>query len=822
MLNMIDTQDKLKNFSEQQLIQEMQRPSGSAPQFMVLGEIERRKRMRADAQKQEGLMHPTVAQEAVSAAGVPQQGIAQVAQSLAPKTDMTQNTGVPNTQAAGLPAQPNQPQRMADGGVLRLAPGGGLSGGTISAIANLKVKRPDIYEEYKDDPEALAMAAEYFQNVADTPERTGLESLEAPYVDPYGPQGLAQRTAAAEVGNQARMASEVAQQREIDRMLEINDPLGSGRRGAPLDAAARRRIAEEDMNMGMPVPRDDFRTFPVTVPQAKADPTYAEDEFFFNAGMFDRVAPENVAAQPRRSELSAISAAEDLRQRIAQEDAAMAMPIPQSDAAAARVNRRGADAPAAQGLAQFIEENRSAIPGYNLPGPSTPYVVDPDAAVRAGRSLSLQDQLLGLGFTGGDIDPSPLRIAEKSPVYNPGDTVIDYNPRNTGEAAFQLQTEQNLNQKLYTDRLKLQREIDRLAGAAITPDDFTRLQKMKDQLKGMGGSTTESPSTAQLEQAELNYGASIMDDRKDAAMAKVSRAQVVADRTVSELEKSLATADGISKPIVQRRLDEERAKLAAANAAFADAQATLDTSPALNVVEVPDKVSGGVKTVTKDTVATVTPEGIASTSSAAQEEFDQRPDTQDVKPAAEQKKIAAAMKTVTDPAAMPPAVKPRTGTRTGKKSGISAEKSKMDQDKWLALAQAGFTLMSTGDFGKAGSAGLAALRESGKADREERKLGAELMLREAQLAAANRAPAAKAIPAAYLTSLQKDKEDIQSKLASLSPPEEGGLFSSGSDPDAAARTRLQAELEVVNARINRMYSQYGLGASAPSSRRKVI
>ena len=82
MLNMIDTQDKLKNFSEAQLIKEMQMPSGSAPQFMVLSEIERRKRMRSDAQRQEGLMQPTVAQEAVSAAGVPQQGIAQVAQSL--------------------------------------------------------------------------------------------------------------------------------------------------------------------------------------------------------------------------------------------------------------------------------------------------------------------------------------------------------------------------------------------------------------------------------------------------------------------------------------------------------------------------------------------------------------------------------------------------------------------------------------------------------------------------------------------------------------------------------------------------------------------
>ena len=63
MLNMLDTQDNLKNFSEDQLVREMQAPSGSAPQFMVLGEIERRKRMRADSQRQQGLMQPTVAQE---------------------------------------------------------------------------------------------------------------------------------------------------------------------------------------------------------------------------------------------------------------------------------------------------------------------------------------------------------------------------------------------------------------------------------------------------------------------------------------------------------------------------------------------------------------------------------------------------------------------------------------------------------------------------------------------------------------------------------------------------------------------------------------
>ena len=159
MLNMLDTQDKLKNFSEAQLIKEMQMPSGSAPQFMVLSEIERRKRMRSDAQRQEGLMQPTVAQEAVSAAGVPQQGIAQVAQSMAPKTDMTQNTGVPSVQASKLPGQPNQPQRMADGGIMRLAPGGFVSGDDMNAIARLKVSNPALYEQYKDNPEELARIA---------------------------------------------------------------------------------------------------------------------------------------------------------------------------------------------------------------------------------------------------------------------------------------------------------------------------------------------------------------------------------------------------------------------------------------------------------------------------------------------------------------------------------------------------------------------------------------------------------------------------------------------------------------------------------------
>jgi hypothetical protein len=136
MMNMIELQDKLKNFSQDQLVSMMQQPSGDAPQFMVLGEITRRQKMQKEAESQQA---PTqsVAQEAVAAAGVPQGGIADMARSLAPQTNVAQNTGVnPAAPPQGMP-MPSAPQgpapmaaapqgiaRMASGGVIKMAPGG--------------------------------------------------------------------------------------------------------------------------------------------------------------------------------------------------------------------------------------------------------------------------------------------------------------------------------------------------------------------------------------------------------------------------------------------------------------------------------------------------------------------------------------------------------------------------------------------------------------------------------------------------------------------------------------------------------------------------
>ena len=90
-MNIIDIQDQLKNFSEDQLINEMQMPSGNAPQFLVLSEIQLRKRMRDDFAKRQAAQQPTVAEEAIAAAGVPQSGIAGMSEAMAPKSTMVQN-----------------------------------------------------------------------------------------------------------------------------------------------------------------------------------------------------------------------------------------------------------------------------------------------------------------------------------------------------------------------------------------------------------------------------------------------------------------------------------------------------------------------------------------------------------------------------------------------------------------------------------------------------------------------------------------------------------------------------------------------------------
>ena len=117
-MNIIDIQDQLKNFSENQLIKEMQMPSGVAPQFLVLSEIQRRKRVRDDFAKRNAAMEQTVAQEAVAAAGVPMQGIAGMSEAMAPQSAASDGIGtiMPQSMRQAVPDTPAVP--MQEGGLV--------------------------------------------------------------------------------------------------------------------------------------------------------------------------------------------------------------------------------------------------------------------------------------------------------------------------------------------------------------------------------------------------------------------------------------------------------------------------------------------------------------------------------------------------------------------------------------------------------------------------------------------------------------------------------------------------------------------------------
>jgi hypothetical protein len=115
MMNVLQIQDDLKNFSEDQLIREMQQPSGSAPQFLVLSELNRRKRVKGEFEARQAKNIPTVAEEAVAAAGVPQTGMMGMSEAMAPASVESGGIGsmMPKTMKMG-----GEVDSYAEGGLI--------------------------------------------------------------------------------------------------------------------------------------------------------------------------------------------------------------------------------------------------------------------------------------------------------------------------------------------------------------------------------------------------------------------------------------------------------------------------------------------------------------------------------------------------------------------------------------------------------------------------------------------------------------------------------------------------------------------------------
>ena len=105
MMNVLQIQDDLKNFSEEQLVKEMQQPSGNAPQFLILSELNRRRRVKGEFAARQAQKAPTVAEEAVAAAGVPQAGMMGMSEAMAPARAASEGVGT------------NAPINMRSGGL---------------------------------------------------------------------------------------------------------------------------------------------------------------------------------------------------------------------------------------------------------------------------------------------------------------------------------------------------------------------------------------------------------------------------------------------------------------------------------------------------------------------------------------------------------------------------------------------------------------------------------------------------------------------------------------------------------------------------------
>jgi hypothetical protein len=130
MMNVLEQEDIIKGLPDQALMQEAQMPSGQVPQYLVVSEIQRRsdmrKRYKADqGQMPQGTVKDKVVQEGIMASMPPQ-----MSPQMAMAPQMPQR--MPQMPPPQMPPQGIEqampPQMMAEGGIVKMAPGGSMPG----------------------------------------------------------------------------------------------------------------------------------------------------------------------------------------------------------------------------------------------------------------------------------------------------------------------------------------------------------------------------------------------------------------------------------------------------------------------------------------------------------------------------------------------------------------------------------------------------------------------------------------------------------------------------------------------------------------------
>jgi len=635
-MNIIELQDNLKDLPDRALVQEMQMPTGNMPQFLVLSELTRRRRMRDEYNRQKAADMPTVAEEVMTASGVPQGGITAIARNMAPNSSIAQNTGAD----MAVQREPTRmPQKMSDGGILRLNQGYKISSGT-SISDQLLPARIGMVLKGDNVNDRMYIAEQVLTGV-------------------YGPEMQSQFTSNMLAGNYGDELKKIAEQfnsltnqeetslnsvsTEIEDFAPTIDFNASDRGFEPTNIAPIAAMSE------VPVRSADALNFDDSVPnklrsiqdQLEDIQAMGQQQAFEQASNID--AAQQISYQSGKEPFRRFGAnyydykkPPEGKEMVGDRDRIMATAGEIFPTYLQRINQQiNASSPSVVASEPTTEEQMLAASGALNANYTDPVNLETESEKLLREDVGdfdrvsnvLTDPKLSMDelMRQAQIEREGFGAVMQNPTqeipYNPVTSVIDYNPRNTGEAQFQLETEQAYNKKLYTDRLAIERRIQRLKEVAETPNDFERLAALEAQLNSMGGSTAENPTTAQLTQAELNFGKFVMDDRQAAILAPVAREVEVITDTVTQLRQSLKIADEESKPIIEQRLQEELAKLSQAQNNLNAVESTLELDPTeeeistvpsvtevlsgdapSGAVTVPDKVSGGTKTVVKDDV----------------------------------------------------------------------------------------------------------------------------------------------------------------------------------------------------------------------------
>ena len=417
-MNIIELQDSLKDLPDSALMKEMQMPTGSAPQFLVLSELKRRKRMRDEFQRQQNSNMPTVAEEVVTAAGMPQEGIMGAARAIAPNTNVAQNTGM--DMAAPVPAtRAPQPQMMADGGILRYAPGGSVGRPVEPFPANSPNPRDrsNWMAMYKDTHNLDGSPKSLSPDVA---QSEGIAALSAD-VEDYMAPGMRMTT-------QDKLSAALG---DVDRRVPRSLPMISSPedqdvvRSPEVEAAMEtQNVLEEMMKANQGLARDETPTGQLNVDALgnvlgfnPEDPTVGGEALrLAEASMTDApldIERSNLDAQmgTQRIGIGTDPSIRDTLPEVVREDdlrfsrgtASSIAPSAGSNQiadmiAGSKISREYGGIP----LADMVSEMSGNAP------------IDFDASTPDPlQGLSLSDQMIALGFTGGDIDPTRFPTAEE-------------------------------------------------------------------------------------------------------------------------------------------------------------------------------------------------------------------------------------------------------------------------------------------------------------------------------------------------------------------------------------------------------------------------